>query len=48
MPEAGQALKCINNGVESSIIAVGTERKRPFISADIVKGTPHRGDEVYQ
>ena len=48
MPEAGQALKCKSNGVDSAIVTVGVERKRPFISADIVKGMPQKGDEVFQ
>ncbi len=47
LPEVGQALKCINSGTESAILAVSAERRPPFISADIVKGTPHQGDEVY-
>lgn len=48
MPESGQALKCLSNGEESGIVAVTEEREPPFISADIVKGEPHKGDEVYQ
>src|SRR5947209_3307992 len=48
MPATGQALKCFSNGAETGIVAVSAERNRPFVSADIVKGTPHQGDEVYQ
>ena len=47
-PEPGQALKCLSNGTESGIVAVSAEKHRPFFSADIVKGDPHKGDEVYQ
>jgi len=48
LPEPGQALKCLSNGEESAIVTVSAERHRPFFSADIVKGEPHKGDEVYQ
>ena len=48
MPDPGQALKCFSNGQETGIVAVSAERHRPFFSADIVKGEPQKGDEVYQ
>ena len=48
LPEPGQALKCLSNGQETGIVTVSAERNRPFFSADIVKGDPQKGDEVYQ
>ena len=47
-PLAGAALKCFANGEEMAVLAVSPERKRPFITADIVKGMPHPGDLVYE
>jgi hypothetical protein len=47
-PLPGTALKCMRNGQEAAIVTVSPERKRPFVSADIVKGSPQQGDEVYQ
>ncbi len=44
----GTALKCIRDGVESGVVAVGQERRRPYITADIVSGDPQRGDQVFQ
>ena len=46
--ESGTALKCIRDGVESAVIAVGKERRRPYVTADIVKGDPQRGDQVFE
>jgi hypothetical protein len=47
-PAAGQALKAFRDGQETAVLAVTAERKRPFVSADIVRGAPRRGDAVYQ
>ncbi len=47
-PAAGSALKSFADGQETAVLAVSPERKRPFITADIVKGAPHRGDLVYE
>jgi len=47
-PSAGTAVKCIRYGAESAILNVGAERRSAMVVADIVKGTPARGDEVYQ
>ena len=47
-PDVGQALKCMSNGQETAILTVSPERSHPFITADVVRGTPRRGDEVYQ
>ena len=46
--EAGTALKCIRDGVETAVIAVGKERRRPYVTADIVKGEPQFGDQVFE
>jgi hypothetical protein len=48
VPEPGAALKCFAGGQETAVLAVSPERKRPFITADIVKGTPHPGDQVFE
>lgn len=44
----GSTLKCIANRQESAVLTVSPERKSPFIIADIVKGDPHPGDQVFQ
>jgi hypothetical protein len=46
IPAAGTALKSFSGGTETGILAVGTEKDRPFIAADIVKGSPKVGDDV--
>jgi hypothetical protein len=35
-------------GQETARLKVTPEAKRPFITADIVRGLPKRGDKVYQ
>jgi len=47
-PQSGQAVKSFTGGQESGILAITGERQRPFIAADIVKGSPQRGDTVLQ
>lgn len=47
-PAAGQALKVFRDGTETAVLNVSPERRRPFVSADIVQGEPQRGDEVYE
>lgn len=47
-PVAGTALKCMRDGVETGVVAVGKENRGAFVSADIVKGSPQRGDDVFQ
>ena len=47
-PMAGTALKCMRDGVETGVVAVGSERRGAFVTADIVKGSPQRGDDVFQ
>ena len=48
LPGAGKALKCFSNGTESGVLTVSPERKGPFVTADIVKGSPHKGDQVFE
>lgn len=48
IPASGQALKTFTGATESGIVSVSPERKRPFISADIVKGAPQKEDDVFQ
>jgi hypothetical protein len=49
-PRPGTALKSFasgaESGTESSVLAVTAEKDRPFIAADIIRGTPKVGDEV--
>jgi hypothetical protein len=47
-PDAGTALKVMRRGVEVGVLALGDVRRRPFIVADIVSGTPQKGDVVYR
>ncbi len=49
LPPAGAELTAKNmNGQESARLRVTPERKPPFITADIVSGTPGREDKVYR
>jgi hypothetical protein len=48
VPQPGLALKSFSGGVETAVLTVSPERKMPFISADIVRGEPHQGDQVFQ
>ena len=48
LPDAGTALKCIRDGADSGIVAVGSERQGAHVIADIVTGTPKKGDQVFQ
>ena len=48
VPAPGAALRCFSKGEETAVLAVTPERKPPFITADIVKGTPHTGDVVFE
>ena len=45
-PAAGTALKSFSGGAETGILAVDPEKQRPFIVADIIRGTPRVGDQV--
>ena len=48
MPGAGATLKCYSGGQETGVLKTTPERKIPFISADIVKGAPGQGDQVFE
>ncbi len=48
LPDAGTALKCIRDGADAAIVAVGGERQGSHVIADIVTGTPKKGDQVFQ
>jgi hypothetical protein len=47
-PAAGTKVECRSPDGTIAQLRVTEIRKRPFIVADIVSGTPHKGDEVYQ
>lgn len=47
-PPEGTALKCMRYGAETAILTISPERRGTYIVADIVKGSPQRGDEVFQ
>ncbi|MEQ1852417.1 MAG: hypothetical protein ABMA01_12595, partial [Chthoniobacteraceae bacterium] len=46
-PEPGTALKCFRDGTETGVIAVGSERQGTRMAADVVTGTPRKGDGVF-
>lgn len=54
VPTAGLALKSFPPGVrpdegsETAVLAVGAERRGPFVVADVVKGAPSKGDRVFR
>ncbi len=45
---AGTVLKCGPVGADSAEVKVTAIHKPPFVIADIVKGTPKKGDALYQ
>lgn len=47
-PFAGAVLKSRRADAESGELKAGAIRKRPFAIADVVKGTPQVGDQVFQ
>ena len=47
-PAAGTALKTFTGEVESGVVTVGSVARRPFVVADIVSGTPRKGDAVFE
>jgi hypothetical protein len=47
-PPTGTALKSFTGAAESAVLSVGSVRRTPFVIADIVKGTPRKGDTVFQ
>ncbi len=47
-PEPGLALKCFRDGADSGVLTVSGERQGTHIIADIVTGTPRKGDQVFK
>jgi hypothetical protein len=47
-PSSDGILKSRTGGVESAELRVSEIRRHPFVIADIVEGTPNKGDLVYQ
>ena len=48
-PGAGTLLKAVSlDGKQTALLNVSAEQKKPFIIADIVKGAPHAGEQVFQ
>jgi hypothetical protein len=48
-PKPGTALKVLSpDGVEIGVLTVSPENRRPFIIANIVKGSPQKGDQVFE
>ena len=47
-PLPGAVLKCRTAVGESGELKAGDVRRRPFAIADVVKGTPRVGDQVFQ
>lgn len=48
LPRPGTILTTSSDSGDTGSVKVAPERKRSFISADIIKGTPAPGDEVYR
>ena len=48
VPPAGTALKTMSGETETGVVMVGEVRKRPFAVADIIRGSPKKGDRVFQ
>jgi hypothetical protein len=44
----GTALKSFSHGSETGVLTVSNEHRPPFMIADIVSGTPQKGDQVFQ
>ena len=47
-PREGTALKVMRDGKETGVVMAGTERQGSHVIADIVTGTPRKGDQVFQ
>jgi len=47
-PVEGVTLKSMRAGVEVGVMKVSAERRREFFTADIVSGSPQRGDKALQ
>ena len=44
----GEALKSFSGDKETGVLTMSPERKPPFIIADIVSGSPQKGDQVFE
>ena len=47
-PSVGEVIKSRTADVESGELRVTEVRRRPFYIADIIKGKPQKGDQVFQ
>ena len=47
-PTEGTALKVMHEGKAAGVVTVSSERRGSHIIADIVTGTPRKGDQVFQ
>ena len=47
-PQEGTALKAMRSDTETGVLNVNAERRGAYVTADIVTGTPARGDQVFQ
>ena len=47
-PSPGSVLKCNTAGTTSAEVRVTPIHKPPFVIADIIKGSPKKGDQVFQ
>ena len=47
-PSVGTMVQSRSADGSTAQLRVTEVRKRPFVVADIVSGTPHKGDEVFQ
>jgi hypothetical protein len=48
LPERGAALKYLHEGADAGVLTVSGERQGSHVIADIVTGTPKKGDQVFQ
>ena len=46
--EDGTALKSFSNGTETGVLTVSPQHRPPFMIADIVSGSPQKGDQVFE
>jgi hypothetical protein len=47
-PQQGTALKAMRGEAETGVLTVNAERRGAYVTADIVTGTPTKGDQVFQ
>ena len=48
MPAPGKTLKCYFGGMKTAELLTTSERMTSFIAADIINGSPNRGDQVFE